>query len=152
MKINMGTARHRALLMVGAALVLVSCVGGRQGVAWPALDQTVIGGSSHILVAYEGQIEAVDPANGARVRLLDADGQIRQDEEGNPRLWLVNGGDIDGATFFAAPAVVGDNLFFPAVNNRLLEVEADTARVTSTAGIALPDQVIAGVTVDESSF
>ncbi len=123
--------RSRLLLWIGLlAVILSGCVGARLGVSWPATDTLVLNGEESIVISFTEHIGLVDPANGANVRLLNADGEVRRDEDGNTRIWVLDGNQYEGAQFFAKPLLVDDDTVrFPVYNNRLLEVDLPTAIV-----------------------
>jgi len=137
--------RHKiiwsALLVL---LITTSCVAARQGVSWPAIDTITINGEQKIVVAYNEHVALVEPSNGALVSLTNAEGEIRRDDEGNVREFVVNGNDYENAQFFASPLRLDEEtLLFPAYNERLLQFDLITANADNVAGISLPGQVIA---------
>jgi outer membrane protein assembly factor BamB len=149
------TNKHLFKLILLAILLLfttTACVTPRIGVSWPALSLVEFGGNMQILAAYDGQVNMINPENGAPTRLVNNEGEVRVDEQGNPRLWVLNGADAENAQFFASPVMDGDFLLFPAYNERILEVDVLTARAESPVGIALGTQVIADMVVTENRF
>jgi outer membrane protein assembly factor BamB len=121
-------ARPHLLGAAILAVVLVSaCVPVRQEASWPALS--VIGEEQNIVVAYWDRVVMINPEDGAPVRLRDADGEVRVDENGNARLWDFRGQEGTPSQFYATPALVGDDtLLIPSYTHRLFEVGLDTAR------------------------
>lgn len=148
----MNKKQHRnPVRTIGLGLLLILFVSGcanlRQGVAWPALSTVTYNGETVLAVVYEGRIELLDPADGNVVNLVDSEGQARVDEQGNPREWVVEGGQFENAQFYTNPINAtdgGDDTFIlPTYDNRILEFYADTARIVNPAGIAIDDGLIA---------
>lgn len=137
---------HRFILIFVLALssFLVGCTGVRQGTSWP--DVAYIPGDegeSGILVAYNDFIVLVDPANGRPVQLRNTEGEIRTDEEGNPRRWEVRGGETD-SRFFNRPLLQDDGQFLVAdYNNKLLNVNVSRAEVVGGSLGELPGHILA---------
>lgn len=148
----MGRRRWGRFLLLSVFVLLVSagCVGARIDISWPALGTVELNGESRVLVAYKDRIDAVDPVNGSVVRLLNNDGEVRVDSEGNPRLWRVDGTDAQGAQYFALPTSVdADTLLFPTYSSSIVPVNVPTASVDGTA-LTLPGQVIAPMVQGDS--
>lgn len=149
---QMGRRRWGRFLLLSVFVLLVSagCVGARIDISWPAMGTVELNGESRVLVAYKDRIDAVDPVNGSAVRLLNNDGEVRIDSEGNPRLWRVDGNDLQGAQYFALPTPGDDDtLLFPTYSNSIVPVNVPTASVDGAA-LTLPGQVIAPMARSES--
>ena len=132
-------ARLKTIALVLILAVLVAgCANVRRGVSWPALDTIEMDGSTAVVVAYEKQIDIINP--DLPLSLVD---------NGTETGWQVNGSDYEDAQFFTPPVRFNDpdddvtTLFFPTYNNRMLEFNLQTAAPTTTVGIALDDGVIA---------
>lgn len=135
---------------LGLALFLISfataCAPTRSGVAWPNL--TLVGDQKHILVSFNNFMVLIDPVTGQPVQLVNAEGQVRVDEQGRPRLWELSGEETD-SQFFSSPLFLGDNTLLVAdYNNRLLSVNYPTARLDDLVGVTLPGHVVAGIVMD----
>ena len=130
--------------------VISGCANVRQGVSWPALELVTINDEPRVLVTYDGQVEAIDPYQGAQIHVLrDADGEIIRQENGNVREWIIRGNDYDGSQFFVSPFEVDGNFLFPTYNDRILEIDANAPAVATTNIIELTDGVIADVIVTD---
>jgi outer membrane protein assembly factor BamB len=140
-------AMFAALLLVLA--VATGCVGTRIGVSWPSLR--TIGDAQQILVSYNEMILKIDPRTGSLAELTDSAGQTRFDPEtGQPRLWRVDGRQIENAQFFSAPIEYTDNrLLVASAALRLLLVDDTAARVENPSGLPLGGVVVADVTFDD---
>lgn len=146
-----------SLLATALALVLTSCIGQRQGISWPALSTVTLDGETKIVVAYESRVELLEPATGQIVTLRDEDGDVRVDDDGNPRRWIIEGGDInDGVQFFSDPLITSDDgeetLLFPTYSQTILEFLAENGRLTNPAGIALDGNVLSNITATDDMF
>ena len=142
--------RRRLLLIALLAAVTVACVPIRQEASWPALS--LIGDSQNIIMAYKDRIVMVNPEDGTAVKLRNADGEVRLDDDGNARVWEFMAGEGNGASqFYTDPVQVDNNtLLVAAFNQRLYEVDLPTARSNNADGVELPGQVVANpVVVDD---
>lgn len=132
--------------LAGAAILAVvlaaACVPIRQEATWPALS--VIGEEQNIAVAYWDRVVMVNPEDGSQVRLRDADGEVRVDEQGNARVWQFMGYEGTPNQFYASPVQLNDEtLLITSYNNRLFEVGLATARADRDAdGDELLGQVV----------
>jgi hypothetical protein len=79
------------------------------------------------------------------VKLRNADGEVRLDEQGNPRIWefvVADGGQP--TQFYSAPVLTDSNqLLVATYHNKLFRIDLPTARSASTAGTDLPGAVLA---------
>lgn len=128
--------RHR---LPGAAILLsvflAACGPAPLGVDWAALSVETVDGQPAVLVAYTNQLLMVDPVNGQPIRLRNADGEPLLDDQGNPRIWQVKGGDVGNAQFYSSPILVDDStMLVAAYNNRIFEVNIPRARVENPSG------------------
>jgi outer membrane protein assembly factor BamB len=129
-------SRLKTIVLVLILVLLVAgCANTRQGTSWPALSTVEIDGTTAIVVAYDRQIDLVNPD-------LPISRVANDTEDG----WLVNGADFDDAQFYTAPLAVEDDgntaLLFATYNSKLLEFDLDSAAPATTVGIALDDGVI----------
>lgn len=141
-------APHKLIWSFLIVLVLTTgCVAARQGESWPAVSALTLFDEQVVTVSYNDQINFVDPTNGSVVNLLNAEGEVRRDEQGNPRRFVVSGNNYDNAQFFARPVLSdnSDELLVATLNQRLLAIDPVTGTAESTTGISLPGQVIADV-------
>jgi outer membrane protein assembly factor BamB len=142
--------------MILLSLVATGCVGTRIGVSWSATQVITLYGQERILVAYNNILTLVDADTGAATRLQSADGQIRLDDSGNPRLWFVDGNSAETAQFFTHAILNEANdtttLILPAYNNRVLKVDLPTARLDTPSGTPLSGPVIANAAYDNNTI
>lgn len=138
------------VLVIVLTAVVSGCANVRQGVSWPALELVTINDQPRVLVTYDGQVEAIDPYQGAQIHVLrDEDGEIIRQENGNVSEWIIRGNDYDGSQFFVSPFEVDGNFLFPTYNDRILEIDANAPAVATTNIIELTDGVIADVVVTD---
>jgi outer membrane protein assembly factor BamB len=129
-------ARLKTIVLVLIVAVLVAgCASTRRGTSWPSLSTVSVNGTTAIVVAYEQQIDLVNPDLPLSLLANDtADG------------WLVKGADYEKAQFFTAPLVVEDDgdtsLLFATYNSKLLEFDLESGAPATTVGVALDDGVI----------
>lgn len=142
-------AQSRVALLALLLLLTTAtgCVGTRFGVSWAALD--TVGERQNILVAFNNEVVQVDPIRGDRVPLLDAEGRVRVNPEtGLPRIWRVNGLELNNAQFFSTPVLDDDNIMlFAEYGLRLLRVDPSTARV-EPGSVPLAGHVVANLSTD----
>lgn len=144
---------HRWLSILVFIVVFASaCAPIRIGTSWPSVS--TIGEDQTLVVAFNHEIIQVDPTTGLAVELVDADGNPRLDDQGNPRPWRVDGNELEGANFFTAPIPTEDAsaLLFPATTGFLYEFSLATARVADSDGHAIHGGVIADVAMDENYY
>lgn len=135
--------RWTAGILIILAAFVAGCVPIRLEARWPALS--TVGDEQYILMAYHDRLVMVDPTDGTLVRLRNADGEIRLDDEGNPRLWEITG--IEGQQpnqFYSSPVLRDANTLLVATfHNQLFEIDLPTARVNNPGGNAIPGAVLA---------
>ena len=130
-------------LAIVVMLLTVGCVTPRIGESWPALSLVDINGQPRIAAAYTDQAVLLNPTTGNAAELLNTEGETRLDENGNPRIWRIMGGDVEGAQFFTEPIRQDDDtLLFAALNEQVFRVDTLTARI-DPLGIAVGGQVLA---------
>ncbi len=143
------------LVLVLLLLVGTACAPSRIGVSWGVMDTVVVNGETRVLIGFNQHLNLLDPENGTVIPLLNADGQVRLDERGNPRRWDVDGTQFDNAQFFARPIQIGDpvqTLIVPSYNNRLLEIDVPTARIENPSGIPVEQHIFADVAHDDARY
>lgn len=142
--------------MILLSLMVTGCVGTRIGVSWSATQVITLYGQDRILVAYNNILSMVDADTGAATRLQSADGQIRIDDSGNPRLWFIDGHNAENAQFFTQAVLnqAGDTttMILPSYNNRVLKVDLPTARLDTVVGTPLSGPVIANAAYDDTTI
>jgi outer membrane protein assembly factor BamB len=136
---------------LGAAIFfsvfLAACGPAPLGVDWAALS--TVGEEQNILVAYADRLLMMDPVSGRPVELRNADGEPLLDDQGNPRIWEIKGGDLSGAQFYASPIVLNDStMLVAAYNNRIFEINIPRARVENPSGEPIRDNANTNVVGD----
>ena len=131
------------LFLLMAALLLSACVGTRMGTSWAAVGLIDWQGEESIVIAYTDQVAILNPTNGVPARLINpVTGEVRRDQDNNPRSWALLGSQYENAQFYTRPIWVDEETFLIADHNgRLLEVDAVTANVERS--LPLADQVVA---------
>jgi outer membrane protein assembly factor BamB len=137
--------------LLGACILLsvfiTACGPAPLGIDWPAIS--TIGEAQNILVANGQQLLMVDPVSGQPVQLRTVDGELRLDDEGNPRIWEIKGSDAGNAEFYSSPIAVDDStLLVAAYNDRLFEINVPAARVENPSGDRIVDNDSAHVVAD----
>ena len=150
---NSNLLRSRLIVFALLAVVtLAGCVGTRMGTSWPAISMVELNGEQNIIVSYNDRVDILNPTNGALTRLLNpATGEVRRDENNDPRTWVLSGANYENAQFFANPIQLDEETFIIAdYNNRLLEVDTVSATVERT--IPVKDHVIADILVVDGTM
>ncbi len=144
------------LLLIGA---LAACVPLPADSNWGHLSVLEYPGANNVMMGavalpFHDQLTLIDPINGLAVQLRDTQGNIRPDEQGNPRLWKVStGGRCIPDCFYSAPVRINDDtLLVPGYNKRLLEVDLLTARLSSVEGRAVDGHIVGSPLVTEDSI
>ncbi|HEX2908315.1 MAG TPA: PQQ-binding-like beta-propeller repeat protein, partial [Phototrophicaceae bacterium] len=128
-------SRHRLL---GAALLLIpllaACGPAPLGTSWAGLR--TVGPEQNILVAFNDRLVMVSPTDGKAVPLRNEDGEIRMDDQGNPRLWEIR---QSANSFFSSPLVINDEKLLAAGYNQMLySIDLKTARIENGTGTPIP--------------
>ena len=135
-----------ALLLL--LLSVAACVPIRQEAGWPVLS--TLGDGDSILLTYNNKIIMIDAGNGQPVRLRNADGEIRVDEEGKARIWEFSGPEAAPNQFFSKPLQLDeDNLLVLSNTERLYEVNLARADALLEEGKELPGRVLASPLLGE---
>lgn len=132
---------------VGALLVVVgllasSCIGLPTDSSWG--DISLIGSTPDILFSFGDRIVRVDPTDGSLVELRDPNGQVRVDDQGNPKRWTVQTTTGGTLHFYSRPMPTNDpsTLVAAAYENKLFEIDLTSARINNPDGYALPGEVV----------
>ncbi len=128
-------SRHR---LIGAAILsitlLAACGPAPLGTSWAGLE--LIGEQQNILVAFNDRLFMVDPVDGKTVKLRNQQGEIRLDDNGNPRVWDIR---QNPNSFFSTPVFDGSSrLLVPGFNQVLYTVDVPTARIENGTGTPIP--------------
>lgn len=136
-------ARFRWVL-VGALLLIVvaGCSNLPLEASWASVS--LYGDPAQIVMAYANTVAMVDPVDGSLTELRDSEGNVRLNDQGNPRTWSLQISGQPAATFYTHPLDIGDSrLMFTAFESKSFEVDAITAQILNPEGHALPGQVVA---------
>jgi outer membrane protein assembly factor BamB len=103
-----------------------------------------------IVLAFGDRLTLVNAIDGTPVSLLDANGSVRLDDQGNPRIWEVRGGEGGQVRFYNTPVITGDEtLLAPSYDMRLLEIDVPVARV-DTGGAALDQHLVSSPVLNDT--
>ena len=140
--------RHLPTALLLLLLWVAACVPIRQEAGWPVLS--TLGDGDSILLTYNNKITMIDAGNGQPVRLRNADGEIRVDEEGKARIWEFSGPEAAPNQFFSKPLQLDeDNLLVLSNTERLFEVNLARADARFEEGKELPGRVLASALLGE---
>ncbi len=129
-----------AIVVVG--LLAGACVGLPTESTWG--DISLIGNPPSILFAFSDRIVKIDPTDGSAVDLLDPEGKVRVDADGNPRPWMVQGSGNPALHFYTRPMQINDTtLLTAAYEQKLYEIDVARAEIDNPNGIDLPGHVVA---------
>jgi outer membrane protein assembly factor BamB len=144
------------LLLIAA---LAACVPLPADSNWGHLSLLEYPGANNVMMGvvalpFHDQLTLVDPMSGLAVQLRDTQGNIRPDEQGNPRRWTVStGGRCIPDCFYSAPTQINDDtLLVPGYNKRLLEIDLLTARLSSIEGRPVDGHIVGSPLVTEDSI
>ena len=138
--------RHALLLLL--LFWVAACVPIRQESGWPVLS--TLGDGDSILLTYNNKITMIDAGNGQPVRLRNADGEIRVDEEGKARIWEFSGPEAAPNQFFSKPLQLDENNLLVLSNTeRLFEVNLARADARLEEGKELPGRILASPLLGE---
>jgi outer membrane protein assembly factor BamB len=137
--------KWRALLLVGTLMVVFTvsaCVGGPLDPTWGHLS--LVGEPQNLIFAFSDRIVLIDPADGSPVELRDSEGNVRVDDQGNPRLWEVTGTGNTPTQFFTSPVVIDDGrLLATAYTGHIFEIDFTAARIVNPEGHTIGGHVVA---------
>jgi outer membrane protein assembly factor BamB len=103
-----------------------------------------VGDGQDLLLTFANNMVLINPTTGRPVELRDANGQVRLDEQGNPRLWNVTApGSSQG--FYASPVQADDlTTFVMGYARKMFRVDMiNGVLFNSTTGVDLPGHIIA---------
>lgn len=141
--------RHGRLGVALAALVvlLVSACGPTH--IDPRWSSISVLDDDKIVLAFGDRLAMVNVLDGTPVSLLDANGTVRLDDQGNPRVWEVHNTEGGQTRFYNTPVVTGpESLLAPSYDMKLLEVDVPVARVDA-GGAALEQHLVSSPLVTE---
>lgn len=136
----------RVFVVVGALLMLLfaACVPQPIDTNWAHLS--VVNGQ--IAMPFHDRLALINPANGQAIELRDSSGQVRRDDQGNPRTWQVTnpaGGCAPTAPncFYATPIQLDENTLLAAsYNKKLFEIDVRAARIDDTNGWTVDGSIV----------
>jgi outer membrane protein assembly factor BamB len=137
--------KRRSLLLFGALVVMLmatGCIGGSLEARWGELS--LAGEPQNIVFAFSDRIVLINPADGSPVQLRDSNGNVRVDDQGNPRLWQIGGLGGAPAQFYTSPVFLDEsNMLVSAYDGRLFTVDFPTARILNPEGNAVGGHIVA---------
>lgn len=127
--------------VVIAGLLAASCVGLPLDSSWS--DVSLIGSAPNIMLAFGDKIVQVDPVDGSQINLFDANGNVRVNDEGKPRPWMVQLSNGLATHFYTRPLLLDDaKLLVADYDKKLLEIDPARAEIIDAAGTPLPGHVV----------
>lgn len=136
--------------IAAALLVLVmatACVPLPADPNWGHLS--LAGDPQQILFSFHDRIVLINPLDGSVAQLRDSEGNLRFDDQNNPRLWSVQVTGNQQMRFYSTPLAVTDNLLLaPSYDQKLFEIDFANARLQSTEGIAIGGHVVTDPVTD----
>ncbi len=140
--------RHGRLGIALAALVvlLVSACGPTH--IDPRWSSISVIDEDKILLAFGDRLSLVNAVDGKPVALTDANGTVRLDEQGNPRVWEVRG--TEGQTrFYNSPVLTSaETLLAPSYDMKLLEIDVPVARLDGS-GTTIDQHLVSSPLIGE---
>jgi outer membrane protein assembly factor BamB len=134
------------LLAALVVLVVSACGPTHIDPRWASIS--VVDGDQ-ILLAFGDRLTLVNAIDGKAVSLTDASGEVRLDDQGNPRVWEVRGADGAQTRFYNSPVFTSDEtLLAPSYDMKLIEVDVPVARV-NTGGITLDQHLVSSPLVTD---
>jgi outer membrane protein assembly factor BamB len=129
------------LLVVIVGLLAAACANVPLDSSWG--DMSLIGETPNILLSFGDSIYQIKPTDGKLVELLDADGDVRLDDQGEARLWRAQSPTSNTQQFYTRPLPVDDETLVAATfDNKLLQVDLMRADFLNENGVTLPGHVI----------
>jgi outer membrane protein assembly factor BamB len=129
--------------IVAVALLAAGCASVPLDSSWG--DLSLIGNESapNVLLAFTDRIIQVDPADGSLIELRDSSGNVRVDDQGNPRRWQVQATAGAPMHFYSRPIAINDTTLVAAsYENKLFEIDVEAARIDNPDGVTLPGNVV----------
>jgi outer membrane protein assembly factor BamB len=137
-RLGLGAAMLVSLFLVAA------CSSGPTDPTWASLSLT--SDSQNVFLAFGDRVVLIDPVDGSEVKLKTAAGQVRLDDQGNPRLWELKSPDSTALHFYAAPIFTDQNvLLVPSYDKKLLTADFSAARIDDPTGVALDGHIVADI-------
>lgn len=124
------SARSWPLLaaLLGLMMALTACYPVRLEADWPGLR--TIGDAQNILLTYNDRIVMIDPTDGKPVELRNPDGEVRLDDQGNPRVWEFMPEGTGPNHFFANPILLDEEtLLAVGYDFKIYEIDLVSARL-----------------------
>lgn len=116
-----------AAFLLVLAVVLTACGPTHTEPRWASLR--AVNETGQVILAFGDRLTLVNAVDGKPASLLDADGEVRVDENGNARLWEVVSPDSQQTRFYNAPIFLDeDTMLANSYDRRLLEVDVPAAR------------------------
>jgi outer membrane protein assembly factor BamB len=140
MRLKLSLHRRGAVLLLALIVLLAACVPMPIDSNWAQISLL----DNQIVLPFHDRLMLIDPLDGTLVELRDSQGNIRLDDQGNPRTWSVQtGGRCIPDCFYATPLRLDeDTLLVPSYNKKLVEVDLIAARVLDPAGRALDGHIV----------
>ena len=134
--------------LLALAVLLVSACGPTH--IDPRWSSVSLVNEDQIMLAFGDRLTLVNVADGKPVSLLDADGQVRLDEQGNARVWEVRGASGGQTRFYNSPVILdGETLLAPSYDMKLIEVDVPVARADAGGATLLQHIVSSPLVTDE---
>lgn len=141
--------RRAALALLAVVGALAACVPLPADSNWGHLSILEYPGSENVpmgvvALPFNDRLTLIDPVDGLPVELRDSDGNIRPDEQGNPRTWtMTTGGRCIPDCIYTEPLMLDtETLLVPGYNRRLLEVDLLAARLASIEGRPVDGHIV----------
>jgi len=128
-------------LVAAVGILASACVAMPSDSSWG--DVSLLGDPPKILLAFSDRVVQVDPTDGSPVELRDANGNVRTDDQGNPRTWLVQSPSGTTVHYYSRPVQTDpQTLTVAAYENKLYQIDLSSANILSADGINLPGHVV----------
>lgn len=137
--------------IAAVALLAAGCASVPLDSSWG--DVSLIGdeASPNILLAFTDRIIQVNPVDGSLISLRDSSGNVRVDDQGNPRRWLVQANSGTPMHFYSRPVAISDTTLVAAsYESKLFQIDVDAARIDNPDGVTLPGHVVGNPLLTES--
>jgi outer membrane protein assembly factor BamB len=130
-----------ALIAVG--ILASACATGPTETTWGSLG-IVQNQPQHIFFSFSERLVMLDPIDGSPVELRDEAGNVRLDDQGNPRVWEVLAPTNAAHRFYTQPITLDeDTVLVMSYERAMYEVDLPTARIENPTGYAISDRVVA---------
>jgi len=133
--------------LLALAVLLVSACGPTH--IDPRWSSISVVNDDQIVLAFGDRLTLVNAVDGKPVALLDANGNVRLDEQGNARIWEVRGTEGGQTRFYNTPVILdADTLLAPSYDMKLIEVDVPVARV-DVGGATFDQHIVSSPLVTE---